>query len=108
MLKITNPETPKEIKIEPCDWPESLDWNQANEVIQELGGEMRLPTIKELKAMYEQLHQNGKGNFEAADYWSREEYDEENACYFSFDENDAYDHVIDKSFPMCVRFVKDL
>ena len=40
-----------------------MNWYEATEACKKLGPKWRLPTLEELKAMYEQLHREGKGNF---------------------------------------------
>lgn len=50
-----------------------MNWADSKKACINLGSGWRLPTKVELKQMYEILHQNGKGNFKSAFYWSSTE-----------------------------------
>jgi len=52
------------------DFPLEMSYVNAMKACEELGNGWRLPNEGELKAMYEQLHKRGKGNFKNAWYWS--------------------------------------
>ena len=74
-LTITN-QGGSQLIIADCDLG-FMTWNQAIEECDNqnklTGGHWRLPTCSELKLMYNQLHENGLGNFEPSYYWSSEE-----------------------------------
>ena len=69
-----------------------MNWENANYACSKLGNGWRLPTQDELKAMYEQLHQNGKGSFQTAFYWSSIEigYNNKYARFVSFNGGDSH------------------
>jgi len=72
------------------DFPNEMNWYNAMSACQNLGNGWRLPSIDELKAMYEQLHTKGKGNFRTnVWYWSSSEDDASIAWYFYFGDGKA-------------------
>ena len=52
-----------------------MNWYDAIDAYEKLGNGWRLPTLEELKAMYEELHKKGQGNFQDGWYWSSSEND---------------------------------
>lgn len=94
MLEIEHPLTGDKLQVANQDFSNRMTWDMAIRACNELGGGWRLPSVEELKAMYEQLHKKGKGNFKAyldhgpfvSAYWSSQgtENDDINARYFSF------------------------
>ncbi len=60
----------RKLEVADQDLPNSMKWDDAVRACQKLGSGWRLPDKDELKAMYEQLHKQGKGNFKNAWYWS--------------------------------------
>ena len=75
MLKITNKHTGAELQVADNDFFDTMTWIEATRACSELGIGWRLPTTEELKAMYYQLRNKGKGNFSCIplNYWSSEE-----------------------------------
>jgi len=82
------------IEVAKKDFPRDMSWNDAMASCENLGNGWRLPSINELKAMYEQLHTKGKGNFRTYDwYWSSSENNLRPAYHawlFNFDDGRAY------------------
>jgi hypothetical protein len=106
MLKITNPFTGAEVQVANQDFSDTMTWAEAKRSCSELGSGWRLPTIEELKAMYEQLHKRGSGNFLAGEYyWSNREEGNNRAWYFYFFDGLAK-HDLPKNYPMSVRAVR--
>jgi len=60
----------RKLEVADQDLPNPMKWDDAVRACQNLGNGWRLPDKDELKAMYEQLHKQGKGNFKNAWYWS--------------------------------------
>ena len=83
-----------------------MTWLDAKSACEELGEGWRLPTIDELQAIHEQLHEEGKGNFKDEIYWSSTEDDAEYAKNFWFSSGDP-DYEL-KSVPNYVRAVNNL
>jgi hypothetical protein len=85
ILTIKNPETGKTIEIYENDFDTTLGWEEAHTKCKELGEGWRLPTLIELDAIYEELHEKGKGNFKRLDYWSSDDFDDEDTAWtFNF------------------------
>jgi len=74
----------KTIQVAKEDFPNSMNWDKATEACEELGNGWRLPDKDELKAMYEQLHKQGKGNFKNDFYWSSSQGNSGNARSVNF------------------------
>jgi len=103
------------IEVAKKDFPNEMNWWDAMAACQNLlpfqGNGWRLPSIEELKAMYEQLHTKGKGNFQNKWYWSSLEINSENAWYFNFESGEAsnyYEMYGSKYWPYHVRAVRTL
>ncbi|MBM3919119.1 MAG: DUF1566 domain-containing protein, partial [Sphingomonadales bacterium] len=60
----------RKLEVAEQDMPNRMNWDDAMRACQNLGNGWRLPNKEELKAMYEQLHKQGKGNFKNEWYWS--------------------------------------
>jgi hypothetical protein len=84
MLKFTHPITGAEVQVGNQDFSDRMNWEDAKRACNELGDGWRLPTKEELKAMHDQLHKKGHGNFESDGYWSNTEVDIYLAWYFDF------------------------
>jgi hypothetical protein len=72
------------LEVADKDLSNPMKWEVAVRACQKLGSGWRLPNKDELKAMYEQLHKQGKGNFKNAWYWSSSQYDSVSAWYVGF------------------------
>jgi hypothetical protein len=85
------------LECAPENADEKVDWNKAKTLCEDyaFGGyeDWHLPSLKELKWMYDNLHKKGRGNFNSPFsedhdcYWSSEEYGEDEAYFFDFGEN---------------------
>jgi len=58
------------IQVAKEDFPSTMSRDEAMKACEGLGNGWRLPSVGELKAMYEQLQKQGKGNFKNTWYWS--------------------------------------
>ena len=113
------------IQVAKEDFPNGLNWDDAMAACHNLGNGWRLPNKEELKAMYEQLHTNGKGNFGTdGDYWSSSDNGGMLAWSFNFkkgrvDSTHYYNYGYDESgsntggsaykdYPFYVRAVRTL
>ena len=75
------------------DFPLEMNWDNAMKACEELGNGWRLPNEGELIAMYEQLHKQGKGNFQKNSfYWSSSQGDSGYAwvVFFGYGGVDSY------------------
>jgi uncharacterized protein (TIGR02145 family) len=109
-LEIENPLTGAKLIVANEDFSVEMTWFDAQSACEELGEGWRLPTIDELQAIYEQLHEEGKGDFKDEIYWSSMEGswkdDAEYAKNFWFSSGDP-DYEL-KNVPNYVRAVRDL
>jgi len=101
------------IQIAKEDFPEEMNWYDAKKACDNLGDGWRLPTIFELRMMYEHLYLEGKGNFTHQHYWSsctivRDVKDPKNARYLSFESGEANYGLNTKQDEKRVRAVRDL
>jgi len=60
----------RKLEVADQDLHNRMYWDDAVRACQNLGNGWRLPDKDELKAMYEQLYKQGKGNFKDTWYWS--------------------------------------
>ena len=67
---LTNYESNERLEIAPKDLDEKMSLEDAKKSCESLGNGWRLPTMIELKIMYNELHLKGKGNFKQDIYWS--------------------------------------
>jgi len=79
-LYIESPITGSQIEVAENDFVNRLNWEDAIRECQNLGNGWRLPSIKELKAMYNQLHSKGEGNFKPRPYWSSSVHNPDDRC----------------------------
>lgn len=78
------------LQIAKEDFPNS-NWDNAISACAGLGKGWRLPNEGELKAMYGQLHKQGKGNFKNDFYWSSSEKDFSGRAWgVNFDDGSVY------------------
>jgi len=91
----------KKVLVAPEDLKQKMNWYDAIKACKELGdGKWRLPTKEELEAMYEQLHEQGKGNFKStfvplslpgqSNYWSSSHYHHGRAWMMNFYNGHTY------------------
>ena len=112
MITIISPDTGKKIQIAENDLEIGVNWNEAKKACNKLGKGWRLPTIEELKIMYNDVYLNGlkvgdplKYNFNWV-YWSISEFDADHAWAYFFDED--YAHENPKEYKFSLRAVRDL
>ena len=79
-----------------------MTWDEAVEKVKELGDGWRLPTITELKLIWDSEH---KDLFKKEWYWSSSEYNCSYAWGFYFGSDGA--SLYDKNFDFYVRAVRD-
>lgn len=106
MLTIEHPLTGAKLQVANQDFSDEMTWDEGKNACSELGIGWRLPTKEELKAMYEQLHKSGRGNFQRSSYWSSTEIANIGAWTFHFKYGLPYDDTY-KSESYCVRAVRD-
>jgi uncharacterized protein (TIGR02145 family) len=105
-LEIEHPITGAKLVVANQDFSMEMTWLDAQSACEELGNGWRLPSIDELQAIYDQLHEEGQGNFKDKIYWSSTEDDAEYAKNFWFSSGDPdYES---KDVPNYVRAVRDL
>jgi len=117
-LYIKSPITGEQIQVAENDFPDKMSWHEAMSACAGLGGGWRLPIKEEQRAMCEQLHEHGNGNFKDDWYWSgSEKYEdgsdkpesekyENDAWYFQFERGRAHAYINYKEFMMYVRAVR--
>ncbi len=108
MLKFTHPITGAEVQVGNQDFSDRMNWEEAKRACNDLGDGWRLPTKEELKAIFNQLHKNGEGNFESDGYWSNTEVDIYLAWYFDFNTGSADYYDKDHLTTYLVRAVRTL
>ncbi len=106
ILEIENPKTGGKLRVANQDFSTEMTWLDAQSACEDLGEGWRLPTIDELQAIHEQLHEEGEGNFKDEIYWSSTEDDDQYAKNFWFSSGDP-DYEL-KSVPNYVRAVRNL
>ena len=67
-----------------ADFPKAMDWEEAKQACENIGGGWRLPDKDELYSMYQQLHREGKGDFKDEFYWSGSQDGPNDAWSMSF------------------------
>jgi len=80
------------IQVAKEDFPNEMDWHEAMAECETLGNGWRLPSKEELREVYSQLYQQGKGNFKNEPYWSSSEFDANFACSFRFELGVSYEY----------------
>ena len=80
------------IQVAKEDFPSRMNRDDAMSACQSLGNGWRLPSKEELEAMYEQLHKQGKGNFNDYWYWSSSQNNSGYAWYVFFGSGDVYSY----------------
>lgn len=63
---------------------QAQNWDSVIEKAVEQGSGWKLPSIDELEAIFEQVHQKEPGFFDDAIYWSATEFNDTVAWYFDF------------------------
>ncbi|MBM3411325.1 MAG: DUF1566 domain-containing protein [Bacteroidetes bacterium] len=89
-LYINHPITGDKIQVAEKDFSDRMNWKDAMSACAGLGNGWRLPIKDELVAMYEQLHMQGKGNFQHAYYWSSSQISSGSAWNVSFGSGNVF------------------
>jgi len=97
----------RKLEVADQDLPNRMNWGDAMRACQKLGSGWRLPDKDELKAMYEQLHSQGKGNFETYWYWSSSQFNSGTAWGVDFYNGNVGNGVY-KNYGSQVRAVRAL
>ncbi|MFN5458479.1 MAG: hypothetical protein ACK5AY_01090, partial [Bacteroidota bacterium] len=61
-----------QLEIAENDFPNWMNWKDANNACESLGPDWRLPTSDELSAIYEILFLENQGNFKKETYWCKD------------------------------------
>jgi len=80
----------RELEVADQDLSNTMKWDDAMGACQNFGNGWRLPDKDELKAMYEQLHKQGKGNFKDDWYWSSSQYNGGFGSYVYFSDGGVF------------------
>lgn len=102
-LIFNHPVTGEKIEVALNDFPNLMTWPEALEACNNLGNDWRLPTILELKTIYELIHKKGVGNFlnhyDASNdarfysfYWSCESYNKTYISGYMFDFGEIFEN----------------
>jgi hypothetical protein len=86
---IGNPIEIDNLLVAQFDYPQNLDWDNANKACQSLGDGWRLPTKDELDTLYK--NRTKIGGFFDKSYWSSTEYTSNHACFQNFGNGIQYD-----------------
>jgi hypothetical protein len=88
------------------DFPKSMSWDNALAAVAALGdGKWRLPTMEELRAIYQQLYVQDEGSFKTAAYYTGVEVTAANAWAMNFEMGNVYNCF--KGNTLNVRVVRD-
>ena len=96
----------RKLEVANQDLPNPMKWDDAVRACKNLGNGWRLPDKDELKAMYEQLHKQGKGNFKNTWYWSSSQYSSGVAWNVGFYDGDVGSYYGAKGNNVRVRAVR--
>jgi hypothetical protein len=101
-LIFNHPVTGERIEVALNDFPNSMTWEAAIEACNYLGNNWRLPSIIELKTIYELLYKKGIGNFFNnyvpgtsrfhSFYWSCESYNKTYISGYLFDIGEIFEN----------------
>jgi len=106
MLVVEHLTTGVRLQVAKQDFSHQMTWPVAKKACNDLGNRWRLPTKKELEAMYTQLHKKGLGNFQKNNYCISTVRDGDDAWAFTFTNWNPYND--DKIFTSYVRAVRVL
>jgi len=96
----------KALKVADEDFPKSMSWDNAIAAVAALGdGKWRLPTMEELRAIYQQLYVQDEGSFKTAAYYTGMEVTGANAWAMNFEMGNVYNCF--KGNTLHVRVVRD-
>ncbi|MFZ4630670.1 MAG: DUF1566 domain-containing protein [Bacteroidia bacterium] len=79
------------LRVADEDFPKSMSWDNALAAVAALGdGKWRLPTMEELRAIYQQLYVQDEGSFKTAAYYTGVEVTAANAWAMNFEMGNVY------------------
>jgi hypothetical protein len=94
------------LRVADEDFPKSMSWDNALAAVAALGdGKWRLPTMEELRAIYQQLYVQDEGSFKTAAYYTGVEVTAANAWAMNFEMGNVYNCF--KGNTLNVRVVRD-
>lgn len=94
------------IRVADEDFPKTMSWDNALAAVAALGdGKWRLPTMEELRAIYQQLYVQDEGSFKTAGYYTGVEVTAANAWAMNFEMGNVYNCF--KGNTLNVRVVRD-
>lgn len=94
------------IRVADEDFPKTMSWDNALAAVAALGdGKWRLPTMEELRAIYQQLYVQDEGSFKTAAYYTCVEVTAANAWAMNFEMGNVYNCF--KGNTLNVRVVRD-
>ncbi|MBU6274469.1 MAG: hypothetical protein RIS78_1034 [Bacteroidota bacterium] len=94
------------IRVADEDFPKTMSWDNALAAVAALGdGKWRLPTMEELRAIYQQLYVQDEGSFKTAAYYTGVEVTAANAWAMNFEMGNVYNCF--KGNTLNVRVVRD-
>ena len=94
------------LRVADEDFPKTMSWDNALAAVAALGdGKWRLPTMEELRAIYQQLYVQDEGSFKTAAYYTGVEVTAANAWAMNFEMGNVYNCF--KGNTLNVRVVRD-
>jgi hypothetical protein len=94
------------LRVADEDFPKSMSWDNALAAVAALGdGKWRLPTMEELRAIYQQLYVQDEGSFKTAAYYTGVEVTAATAWAMNFEMGNVYNCF--KGNTLNVRVVRD-
>ena len=94
------------LRVADEDFPKSMSWDNALAAVAALGdGKWPLPTMEELRAIYQQLYVQDEGSFKTAAYYTGVEVTAANAWAMNFEMGNVYNCF--KGNTLNVRVVRD-
>jgi hypothetical protein len=104
-FEIMSPITGKRLRVASKDFDKPMMYDKAKQACADVGYGWRLPSIEELRVIYNELHKKGKADFRPLGYWSVSEYRAVSAWVFYFQHGNP--NVSKKNSSLYVRAVKD-
>jgi hypothetical protein len=108
MLEIENPKSGKKIQLADNDLDKKMDWYSAQIVCSELGEGWRLPSLAELEIIFNEIHQQGIGNFQPDYYWSSNPAGFDETAWYYWFKFKGFSHYVAKSNVYNIRLVREI
>ncbi|MBM3186589.1 MAG: hypothetical protein FJZ67_09825 [Bacteroidetes bacterium] len=103
MFEIISTHTNRTLIVQEFDLPEKMSYYDAVLECTKFPDGWRLPTMGELRMMFNMLYIKGKGNFNPVYYWSGDSFDELHAKAFAFSPGTG---TLSKEVKLPIRLVK--